>query len=150
MVMEYSDNGDLLDYLINSHPQHISETKAAVFISQCLEALHYLHLNRIVHRDIKLENFLLFEEDFSIKLKLIDFGFASKLDNELTDKVGSIPYMAPEMFVSQIYDEKVDIWACGIMLYNILTGSQLFYADSQSELVLKIKNYKGVCLEGNM
>lgn len=150
MVLEYSTNGDLLDYIINNYPHYLSENKAALLISQYLEAVHYLHLNRIVHRDIKPENFLLFEEDFNVKLKLIDFGFATKIDKELHDKLGSIPYMAPEIFLNDTYDEKVDLWACGIIMYNMLTGSQPFFADFKGDLISKIMNFNIISFDNDL
>ena len=74
-----------------------------------------LHSNNIVHRDLKPDN-LLVTPDF--KVKLIDFGLSKDYTNEvLMTKAGSTPYMAPEIFNNNVYDEKCDIWSIGIILY---------------------------------
>ena len=151
MILQLGSTGDLLDYILNSEPHFMNENKAALFISQILEALHYLHINDIIHRDVKLENFLVFEEDFKVKIKLIDFGFATRIsDNNLTEKLGSLPYMAPEIFLNENYNEKTDIWACGVMLYNMLSGRQPFFGQNESELMENITTFQNVSFRHEM
>jgi serine/threonine protein kinase len=151
MVLELTSNGDLLDYVLNCEQGVLGEEKAAIFISQTLDALIYLQANRVVHRDLKLENFLIFEEDSKVKVKLIDFGFATKITDEgLTEKLGSLPYMAPEIFNELFYDEKVDIWAVGILMFNMLTGRQPFYGESESDMMDKIIKYERISFKGEM
>lgn len=133
-VFEYINGSDLFDFIIQTENMRISEDQSAHIFSQILDALHYLHLNNIVHRDIKLENFLIYNHDSNLKVKLIDFGFASKTIDFLKDKIGSLSYLAPEIFTEERYNNKVDIWAAGITLYNMLTGKQPFsnnYNDNQ-------------------
>lgn len=137
-VFDLVEGGDLFDYLINSPSNKIPDNRAVEFFYQILEALQYLHSKNIVHRDVKPDNFLVYHEGAKIKLKLIDFGFATVLqeNKKLTDSVGSLQYIAPEMISMQAYDEKVDIWAAGIVLYNMMTGMQPFLTkNNEKELV---------------
>jgi serine/threonine protein kinase len=86
-------------------------------------ALKYCHANRVIHRDIKPENIMLTNDN---QIKLIDFGL-SKLCQDLvsSEMVGTGYYMAPELYVSVgkcTYNEKVDIWSMGVLLYLLLCG----------------------------
>jgi myosin-light-chain kinase len=140
-VFEYIQGTDLFDYIIQSQNTCINEYQSAMIFAQILDAVHYLHLNNIVHRDIKLENFLIYKEDSYLKIKLIDFGFASKTTNGfLREKIGSLNYLAPEIFTDLTYNSKVDIWASGITLFNMLTGKQPFSNNSDSQLISDIVN----------
>jgi serine/threonine protein kinase len=102
-----------------------NENQAAVIMHQVLLALNYLHLNNIVHRDVKLENVLMqtnFMEDLT--LKLTDFGFAKVFQPELglTEVLGSPLYMAPEMLLKHSYGTLVDVWAAGVMMHILVFG----------------------------
>lgn len=133
-IFDLIEGGDLLDYLINCPNNRIPENRAVDFFYQILQALHYLHSRNIVHRDIKPENILMFHEDNKIKLKLIDFGFSTVIKNgKLDDCVGSPQYIPPEMLEFQKYDTKVDMWAAGIVLYNMFTGTQPFSAKGNED-----------------
>jgi len=79
-----------------------------------------------MHRDLKLDNILVTvgSQGTITNLKLADFGMACKFDKIASDTVcGTIGYMAPELLVGEgEYDEKVDIWSLGVILYNLVTG----------------------------
>lgn len=85
---------------------------------QMLSGAAYLHHHRIAHRDIKLENYMRMSEDEEADLKLIDMGLACRFKNKKTmeDVVGTVLTMAPEVR-SKNYDEKVDVWGIGMVLY---------------------------------
>lgn len=124
IVMEYFDGHDLLTYLnINDGeiPQHIIKE----IIVQTVDAIDYCHKNKIVHRDIKLENVLISCKNDKVKVKLIDFGFAefiSNIDHKYPDRCGSQIYASPELFITSNYDPvKCDIWSTGIMIYALVT-----------------------------
>lgn len=139
-VFDFCEGGDLFEYIISHDDHKLTEMRAAQLFSQMMDALHYLHQSNIIHRDVKLENFLVMQEENILKIKLIDFGFAVELkENEKSnEKLGSLNYMAPEIHEGKDYDFKVDVWACGIVLYNMLSGKQPFSGENEQILINKI------------
>ena len=103
-------------------------------------ALNYLHKNLLVHRDIKLENILMEnEEETSMDLKVTDFGFATQIDPNIgvNDNLGSLLsplYMAPEIIARENYDFKVDIWATGVLLYILMSGRAPFTGKQKQDI----------------
>ena len=119
-------------------------------LSQILDGLHYQHdVIGIVHRDIKPENFLLFNDGRRVRIKLIDFGFATYCkDNEtMNEQLGTPQYAAPEIFELKPYNNKVDMQSVGVVLYNMVKGTQPFgngEIEKVKEQVLhKEINYSG-------
>ena len=91
--------------------------------------LNYLHLQSITHRDMKPENLLLVSTDpRDFRIKIADLGFAEKYNKEtgLDLVLGTPLYMAPELVKQQKYTEKVDIWALGVITYQLLCGQTPF------------------------
>jgi len=118
----------------------VRETTARRIFKQTIEAVNYLHSLHIVHRDIKLDNILV--EESSRMVKLIDFGFSVVISGGQRLKVfcGTPSYMAPEIVRKQDYDGKpVDIWAVGVLLFVMLTGSFPFKGVSEQDLYSKIQ-----------
>mmetsp|Transcript_68843 Transcript_68843/g.165256 ORF Transcript_68843/g.165256 Transcript_68843/m.165256 type:complete len:499 (+) Transcript_68843:63-1559(+) len=129
IVMHAADGGDLFDYLEQRNT--LSGHDGKIVMRQLLAAVVYLHEACIVHRDIKLENLMLDRRgvtlDFAV-LKLIDFGFAKRFQpgvNSLSTMCGTPWYMAPEI-LSGDYNEKCDVYSCGVLLYLALSGSMPF------------------------
>ena len=138
IVMELGDT-DLFELIVNSPLEVIPEALAIEFLIQIFEVIDYLHnVENIVHCDIKTENFAVkFNKNNSkLTLKLIDFGNIRKkpINKERLFKFcGTKEYMAPEAFESQGFNEKVDEWAAGIIMYNMLTGCEPFTSDNDSD-----------------
>ncbi len=131
IVMEYIDGITLKEYIDG---QETFKWKEAVhFTVQILRALQHAHDKGIVHRDIKPQNIMLLPDG---TIKVTDFGIArfSRQDMRATrntDKaIGSVHYISPEQARGEITDEKADIYSVGVMLYEMLTGTLPFEADS--------------------
>jgi len=146
MVEEYCSGGDLFDYI--QKIKNFSEKIAATIFNQLLSAINHLHKKNIVHRDIKPENivFIPLEEkknNNEIFIKLIDFGTSVSIKNKsnLHEELGTIYYIAPEVFKNN-YNEKADIWSCGIILYTMLCGHPPFLGNDEDSIKNKILNCK--------
>lgn len=128
IVMEFCSGKELYHRLVKR--SRYSERDAAHTAYEMLLAVNYLHQHNVVHRDIKLENFLYEDPSDQARLKLIDFGF-SKLwyptseNCRLKASCGSIQYVAPEVLKGQ-YDEKCDMWSLGVVTYMLLVGEPPF------------------------
>jgi len=133
IVTELVRDGQLFEQIIDAH--HFSEKRAALIFRQILSAVNYLHHNFIVHRDLKSENIIL-EGDI---IKLVDFGTAQEFasDQKMKGAYGTAYYMAPEVIENE-YNEKCDVWSCGVILYMMLCGSPPFDGDNDDEILLNI------------
>eukprot|EP00826_Nyctotherus_ovalis_P063270 TRINITY_DN9264_c0_g1_i2.p1 TRINITY_DN9264_c0_g1~~TRINITY_DN9264_c0_g1_i2.p1 ORF type:complete len:266 (-),score=78.37 TRINITY_DN9264_c0_g1_i2:15-812(-) len=143
LVFELMSNGELIGYI--KIGGRLSEQIARLYFLQLIEAVHYLHFKGIVHRDIKAENILL---DNEFQLKLSDFGFAASINGKdgsgyLHTYKGTYRYMAPEIHAASGYSgEKVDVFACGVLLFVMAVGTAPFRSAKVSD-----PNY--VALQGN-
>ncbi len=139
LIMEYASKGQLYS-IIRKHKK-LSQIIAKQYMEEIISALQYLHTRNppIIHRDIKPENILI---DHEGKCKLADFGW-SNFDNgrKNRDSCGGTPeYLAPEMINQCGHDKSVDIWALGILLFEMLTGRIPFnYSQDRSQLYNSIK-----------
>jgi eukaryotic-like serine/threonine-protein kinase len=133
MVMEWC-NGRSLRQFINEGK--IASGRAIRIATAVLEALQYLHDNGVVHRALTPENILVDESD---KIKLIDFGLASEAASRrltytnLADELGMADYIAPEQVSGKRGDNRSDIYAMGVILYQMLTGKLPFTGSSSAE-----------------
>lgn len=95
---------------------------------QLLSAISYCHERNVVHRDLKPENLLLDREAPDANIKVIDFGTSALFhsNQKLTQKYGTSYYIAPEV-LRRDYNEKCDIWSCGVIMYILLSGKPPFY-----------------------
>ena len=130
---------DLFELIVNSPFGYIPEEIAIDFLLQIFEVIDYLHSNvNIIHCDLKPENFVVkFDKENGNKpmLKLIDFGKARRKPKDkerLFDFSGTKEYMAPETFENVGFNEKVDEWAAGVIMFNMLTGADPFISQNDS------------------
>ena len=141
VVTEFIKGGELMDRLVNN--VSFDERQAAYIISQILQGLNNLHGQRIVHRDLKLENILLESQDKNdFRIKIADFGFARKIpDGETEDlQCGTPIYMAPEIVKGLPYQCEVDIWSTGVITYILLSGDAPFKGNNKLQIQREIKN----------
>jgi len=124
MVMECCEGGELFDRI--SEKKRFSERDAADAMWQMLLAINYIHTHGIVHRDLKLENFL-YDGRGSDHLKLIDFGFSKMWDPNIKMHVscGTLAYVAPEV-LKKSYTSQCDMWSLGVIAFIIISGYMPF------------------------
>lgn len=126
LILEFAGQGELYKHLRKEH--RFPEWKAAQYTAQMASALQHMHRKHVIHRDIKPENILV---GIHGELKLSDFGWSVHAPNtrRLT-KCGTLDYLPPEMCdpqrSNQPYDEKVDLWSLGVLLYEFLVGEAPF------------------------
>jgi serine/threonine protein kinase len=139
MVLENMTGGELFDRIVAKN--FYNELDARECIHTVLEALNYIHSNKIAHRDLKPENLLLASMDDDHNVKLADFGFAKKCNTLkcLSTQCGTPGYVAPEILRGKQYDYSADMWSIGVIMYIIIGGYPPFYEDNQQQLFDKIK-----------
>ncbi|CCW66844.1 unnamed protein product [Phytomonas sp. Hart1] len=135
VIMEYAV-GELFGVL--EADKGLSEDLVQRIAKQLVQALQYIHNNRIIHRDIKPQNILLCNNG---TVKLADFGFARSMSFNtivLTSVKGTPLYMAPELIQEQPYDHRADLWSLGCILYELYYGKPPFSTNSLCTLISKI------------
>lgn len=137
LVLDYVEGGDLFHRI--QKKERFPEEIAAIFMSNMLEGLRYLHSLNIVHRDLKPENILMVSPEDDSEFKLCDFGLACIAGDDQVLRCGSPGYVAPEILMKKAYNNKVDIFSSGIILYIILSGRAPFYGKTSSEILIKNK-----------
>jgi calcium-dependent protein kinase len=143
LVMELCRGGELFDKLTKQAPRGLADDRARQLMTDMFSAVRYLHSHNIVHRDLKLENFLFLEDGDAAggsSLKLIDFGLSKHCDTQETmhHVVGSAYYIAPEVLAGN-YDHRCDVWSLGVICYILLTGQPPFTGVTGEQV------YKSVC-----
>ena len=143
LVMEFLEGSDLADVLQQRGSIPVDE--AVDWILQACEALAEAHSCGIVHRDLKPENLFLARGAGAASIKVLDFGISKRLgrpERALTNPgtaLGSPQYMAPEqMLAEESVDERVDIWALGAIIYELIGGKAAFEGDSLPAICAKV------------
>jgi eukaryotic-like serine/threonine-protein kinase len=127
MAMEWVD-GRLLRQILNEQPK-LSPERAVNIALQIASALEYIHAHGVVHRDLKPENIMVDAQD---RIKLIDFGIAANVGSrrltfaKFSQTLGTPDYISPEQVKGKRGDGRSDIYALGVMLYEMLTGKVPF------------------------
>ncbi len=143
--------GESLEELL-ARQERLSTERAVAIILQTLSALHFAHKKGIIHRDLKPANvFLAVDTQGREVVKLLDFGVAKVRDPSGKDKKLTVPgammgtprYASPEQIKGKgEIDQRIDIWAAGVLLYELIAGARPFEGESFSEVLSKILTEK--------
>ncbi|GBG27071.1 Protein kinase, putative [Hondaea fermentalgiana] len=140
LIMELLEGGELFKRLtVDSHKGRFTEVDARNTTRQMVSAIAYLHSRGIVHRDLKLENFV-YREQGGSDLVLIDFGLSVKYKSsgratdQMHDIVGSSYYIAPEV-LKKNYGVECDIWSLGVIVYMLLSGTPPFKGETEQKIM---------------
>ena len=123
MVMEFIDGETLTKKLEGTTGKKLDEEEAATLMHSLFRAINHCHSIGVIHRDIKLDNIMINNDN---EIRVIDFGLSKACRrNTMTKmraKVGTHAYMAPELKNEQKYTYKVDFWALGVVLHQLVVG----------------------------
>lgn len=130
-------HGNLFWYI--RRQKALPEKRAVEVFRQACDAIQYMHKKGFIHRDLKPENILL---DDNYDIKVCDFGWCTEYEQE--DEMrktfcGTYEYMAPEIFDKKPYDEKIDVWALGILLYELIHGKSPYRGNSVIDIYKNIQ-----------
>ena len=141
IIMEFLEGGELFEAITNIGS--FTEASASKVMKQILSAVYYLHSNNIVHRDLKPENIMLTQKpkNGNYQIKLIDFGTAKifRPGKKMNKFIGTSYYIAPEV-LKERYDEKCDVWSCGVILFILLCGYPPFNGNNNVDIFHAIQN----------
>lgn len=162
LVTDLCRGGELFELLNSGKNQGFvfREDRASKLMRDMISAVHYLHSKGIVHRDLKLENFLFEAKSSTSPLILIDFGLSKHFEHgeRLTQRVGSCYYTAPEVLAGS-YDYRCDIWSLGVLCFMLLSGSPPFFGKTVEDVYQatisqepvfpekKFRHVSGICMD---
>jgi calcium-dependent protein kinase len=146
LITELLTEGELFNDISENHSERPYKEEAAAFLMyQVFSALLYCHSQNITHRDLKPENILIEKRSNTDmhKIKIIDFGTAKIFEKNKNENkvIGSAYYIAPEVLFGS-YNEKCDLWSCGVIMYILLSKVPPFYGQNDTEITTRVK--KGV------
>jgi serine/threonine protein kinase len=134
LLLEFAPGGHLFSLIRKQG--HLSEKQAASVFTDVVQALVYLHSKGVAHRDLKPENVLLFEDG---RAKLADFGWCGEMTEDGRKTFcGTMDYLSPEMISRDPHDHRVDTWAAGVLLYEMLVGQPPFQGRNTGESLNRI------------
>ncbi|KAL6067196.1 3-phosphoinositide dependent protein kinase-1 [Balamuthia mandrillaris] len=135
-VMDYCSNGELFDVLKKHGSFSMKVTQH--YVAEMVLALEYIHSKGVMHRDFKPENILLNED---MHIKVIDFGTAKIVGRERSGSFEGTPeYMSPELLIDNMADTRCDLWALGVIVFQLLTGQLPFRGSNPWHTMQKVKD----------
>lgn len=154
MLLEYAENGTLSDWIQNKKilknekkiPYQINTEQILLWITELFLGLFTTHDKNLIHRDIKTDNLFLCENDV---LKIGDLGIAKAIEKSAFTVCGTHHYMAPEIHKNKEYDSKADVWAAGIVLYELIMLEKPFDGDNE-EIVKQIEAFDFIKIPDNV
>ncbi|KAM3140663.1 hypothetical protein pb186bvf_007261 [Paramecium bursaria] len=150
LILDFVEGGDLY-YFLKYRGNNLNEQTIKEIIKTLLEGIEYLHSMGIMHRDLKPENILIRDKNY-MDLVISDFGLAEfvQVDTRYV-MCGTLGYCAPEIYSGQKYDQKVDIYSLGAIMYFLFTGETLGQSIDTTEIrvpwiSLEARNFMQACL----
>lgn len=149
LFMDLVEGGSLKDLIIDRYTKSISgeskyfmtDEEASVIMKGILEGINYIHKNNIMHRDLKPENIMFKNKNDLNSIIIGDFGIADDISccGGIGTRCGTLIYMAPEMSSDRPYDQLIDLWACGIILYILESGGMhpIYLPSMDKDLYIK-------------
>ena len=139
LIIQYCNNGDMESYL--KKMGRLSEEEGVYFLMQIANGFQVLHKNKIMHKDVRLANFFLQDDNVIIG----DFGFTKQGVDVTKTKLDNLITMDPELLMSTGggYNSKADLWSIGVCFYQMLFGKTPFDAKSYEDLKTKVKTESG-------
>ena len=143
IITEYCSGGELFQEITENGP--FTEKYSAYVMFQIFSAINYCHNMNIIHRDLKPENILIVDRNKNNfpRIKICDFGTSKMVEKGAVQRklVGSSYYIAPEV-IKKNYNEKCDVWSCGVIMYILLSGRPPFGGDDDREIMDNVKKGK--------
>jgi hypothetical protein len=136
IVQEYLQGGDLFYYYTEVMQKKLSEDKIKNIMRQLGQGIKYLHEYGIIHRDIKPQNIMLTDKSSSPKVRIVDFGLSRIIGSQekASECLGTLNFSAPEVVKKTGYNNKVDIWSLGILIYYLLFDNLPFSDPDKQKL----------------
>ncbi|KAM3140517.1 hypothetical protein pb186bvf_007329 [Paramecium bursaria] len=139
IILELLEGGELFENLSKNH-EEFNETDLKELMQNILEALRHMHQRNIMHRDIKPENLILRRKADIANIVIFLSDFYNDAGTYKFTRCGTVGYVAPEILKDQKYDMKVDVFSTGVILYQLLSGSNPFQSESSDKFLQKNYN----------
>ena len=130
LLLDFVSGGELFRVLDRSPNGRLNNFASCFYAANVVCALEYLHSQHVIYRDVKPENLMIASDGF---LKLTDFGFAKRVFGRTYTLCGTVDYLAPEIVTQQGHGFEVDLWALGVLAYEMLVGFPPFEAENKGD-----------------